>query len=81
MTTAETPPLPRKPINFSIDGTLLREAKSLGINISRSAEAGIDEAVRRQKRAQWLQDNAEALQSSNEFLDKNGLPLAQHRHF
>lgn len=81
MTTPETSPQPRKPTNLSIDGALLREAKSLGINISRSAEAGIAEAVRRQKREQWLQDNAEALQSSNEFLEKNGLPLAQHRHF
>ena len=69
-------------LNEDLDqASLLREAKSLGINISRSAEAGIAEAVRRQKREQWLQDNAEALQSSNDFLDKNGLPLAQHRHF
>ena len=81
MPKAETAVLPRRPTNLSIDGSLLREAKSLGINISRSAEAGIAEAVRRQKREQWLQDNAEALQSSNDFLDKNGLPLAQHRHF
>ena len=81
MTKAETAVLPRRPTNLSIDGSLLRAPKSLGINISRSAEAGIAEAVRRQKREQWLQDNAEALQSSNDFLDKNGLPLAQHRHF
>jgi antitoxin CcdA len=39
----------RKPTNLSLDNELLREAKALGINVSRSAEAGIEVAVRRQK--------------------------------
>ena len=43
-----TKPL-RKPTNLSLDSALLKEAKALGINVSRSAEAGIAEAVKRHK--------------------------------
>jgi len=71
----------RKPTNLSLDSTLLKEAKALGINVSRSAEAGIEEAVRRSKREQWLKANADALNSSNAFVEANGLPLAKYRRF
>lgn len=71
----------RKPTNLSLDSELLKEAKLLGINVSRSAEAGIAEAVKLYKQKKWLQDNASALESSNAYVEANGLPLAQHRQF
>jgi len=71
----------RKPTNLSLDSSLLKEAKALGINVSRSAEAGIEEAVRRSKRERWLKANADALASSNAFVEANGLPLAKYRRF
>lgn len=40
--------------NISLDSALLKEAKSLGINVSRSAEAGIAEAVKLQKQGKRL---------------------------
>ncbi|MBA2781121.1 type II toxin-antitoxin system CcdA family antitoxin [Halomonas kenyensis] len=58
---------------------LLKEAKALGINISRAAEAGIAEAVKRHKQEQWLKENSSALASSNAYVEANGLPLARHR--
>lgn len=81
MQTAETTKSARKPTNLSLDSALLKEAKSLGINVSRSAEAGIAEAVKRHKREKWLKENAAALASSNAYVEANGLPLAQHRQF
>ncbi|PWN57260.1 type II toxin-antitoxin system CcdA family antitoxin [Abyssibacter profundi] len=81
MRAAETTKSVRKPTNLSLDSALLKEAKSLGINVSRSAEAGIAEAVKRHKRQKWLKENAGALASSNAYVDANGLPLAQHRRF
>jgi len=39
------------------------------------------EAVRKRKAAEWLEENRAALQSSNEWVEKNGLPLAQYRQF
>lgn len=71
----------RKPTNLSLDSALLKEAKVLGINISRSAEVGIAEAVKRYKQEEWLKENARALASSNAYIEANGLPLAQHRQF
>jgi len=71
----------RKPTNLSLDSELLREAKALGINVSRSAEAGIKAAVRHQKQMDWLEDNAAALASSNKYVEEQGLPLSQYRQF
>lgn len=71
----------RKPTNLSLDSALLKEAKGLGINVSRSAEAGIAEAVKRHKQEKWLKENASALASSSAYVEANGLPLARHRQF
>ena len=81
MQAAEVTKSARKPTNLSLDSALLKEAKALGINVSRSAEAGIAEAVKRHKQEKWLKENAGALASSNAYVEANGLPLAQHRQF
>ena len=81
MQAAEATKSTRKPTNLSLDGALLNEAKALGINISRSAEAGIAEAVKQHKQQKWLKENASALASSNAYVEANGLPLARHRQF
>ncbi|WP_286873714.1 type II toxin-antitoxin system CcdA family antitoxin [Spongiibacter sp.] len=81
MYAAEVTKSVRKPTNLSLDSALLKEAKALGINISRSAEVGIAEAVKLHKQEKWLKQNAKALASSNAFVEANGLPLAQYRQF
>ncbi|PCM43404.1 type II toxin-antitoxin system CcdA family antitoxin [Marinobacter sp. ANT_B65] len=81
MHAAETTKFIRKPTNLSLDSALLKEAKVLGINVSRSAEAGIAEAVKLYKQESWQKDNANALVSSNAYVEANGLPLAKHRQF
>ncbi len=81
MHTAEATKPARRPTNLSLDSALLNEAKALGINISRSAEAGIEEAVKLHKQEKWLKENAKALASSNAYVEANGLPLARHRQF
>src|SRR5690554_694089 len=81
MRTTEAAKSIRKPTNLSLDSALLKEAKSLGINVSRSAEAGIAEAVKLHRQNKWLNENAKALESSNAYVEANGLPLARHRQF
>jgi len=71
----------RKATNLSIDPDLIEEAKALGVNASRAAEAGVREAVRAAKAEAWLRENAEAIASSNAWVEKNGLPLAKYRQF
>nr|WP_163502622.1 type II toxin-antitoxin system CcdA family antitoxin [Halomonas socia] len=81
MHAAEATKSARRPTNLSLDSALLNEAKALGINISRSAEAGIGEAVKLHKQETWLKENAKVLASSNAYVEANGLPLARHRQF
>lgn len=71
----------RKATNISLDVELLNEAKALGINISRTAELGLREAVVKQRAALWQQDNKAALEASNSYVDRQGIPLALHRKF
>lgn len=71
----------RKATNVTIGEALLQEAKSLRINISQAAESGLAQAVARKRAAIWLESNRAALESSNSFVEMNGLPLGRHRGF
>ncbi|MFT4013981.1 MAG: type II toxin-antitoxin system CcdA family antitoxin [Paracoccus sp. (in: a-proteobacteria)] len=75
------PESPRKPANLSLDPALLAQARALGINLSRAAEAGLRDAVRKAQSEEWRRDNAPALAASNAWVEENGLPLAPHRPF
>jgi antitoxin CcdA len=65
----------KKATNVSLAETLIAEAKELRINVSQAAEAGLAKAVADKRAELWLRDNWEAIQSSNDYVDKNGLPL------
>ena len=73
--------LSKKPTNLSLDKSLLLEAKSLGVNLSQAAEAGLKKAVIEAKSEQWKIKNADAVASSNEWVETHGLPLEQYRRF
>jgi antitoxin CcdA len=71
----------RKATNVSLDEALLAEAKSLRINISQAAEAGLARAVAQRRAELWLAANREAIASSNDYVERQGLPLARYRAF
>lgn len=75
---AETP---KRATNVSIDETLLKEAKELQVNVSRAAEFGLMQAIAEKRAELWVEENREALVSSNEDVEKHGLPLAKYRQF
>ncbi len=72
---------PKRATNVSISESLLADAKELQVNVSRAAEAGIAEEVARRRAAAWLEENKPALDSSNAYVEKNGLPLARFRPY
>lgn len=72
---------PKKATNVSIAETLLSEAKALRINVSQAAEAGLAKAVAEKRAELWLKENQEAIESSNAFVEKHGLPLENYRMF
>ncbi len=71
----------RKPTNLTLDSNLLSDAKALNVNLSRAAEEGVRAAVTKAREEQWRAENAAALESSNTFVDKHGLPLGRYRQF
>ncbi|MES0884284.1 type II toxin-antitoxin system CcdA family antitoxin [Roseibium sp. SCP14] len=71
----------RKSTNLTIDASLVRSAKELGINISQAAEEGIRSTVLKTLADQWKLENQAALRSSNAFVEEHGLPLEKNRLF
>ena len=71
----------KKPTNVSLAEALLTEAKELRINISQAAEAGLAKAVAEKRAELWIQENREAFESSNAYVEKHGLPLEKYRMF
>jgi antitoxin CcdA len=71
----------RRPANLSLDAALVTEAKALGVNLSAACESGLAAAVQQARAAQWQAENREPLESSNAWVEANGLPLAHLRLF
>ena len=71
----------RKPTNVSIGQALIEEARVLNVNISQAAEAGLKAAVAAKRAELWLQENRQAIESSNAYVAEKGLPLAKYRDF
>ena len=71
----------KKATNLSLDQKLLKDARALGVNISAAAEQGVSEAVRKAKGEAWLEENREAIEANNRWVEENGLPLAKYRLF
>lgn len=72
---------PKKATNLSLQSTLLAEARELKINLSKAAEAGITKAIAEKRAAIWQQENKKAIESSNAYVEKHGLPLEKYRMF
>jgi len=68
-------------IKVRVSRKLLARAAQLGVNISDASAQGIADAVANSMAAKWLQENQEALLSSNAFVADHGLPLARFRKF
>lgn len=67
--------------NVSLREDLVIEARQLGINVSSACEDGLAKAVKAEKERRWVEENAEAIRSYNEWVARNGVPLARYRRF
>lgn len=70
---------PRKPTNVTLNADLVAAARELGINVSEACQSGLEAQVKKARDAAWKEANREALDSSNEYVRKHGLPLARYR--
>ena len=71
----------RRATNVSLSREHLAEARELGINVSQACERGLRETIAEARAARWLEENREAIESSNAWVEANGLPLAHLRLF
>lgn len=71
----------KRPTNISLNGELVDQAKRLAINVSQACESGLSEQVRKALGEEWKRENKEAIESWNEWTDKNGLPLEKYHQF
>ena len=71
----------RAKVNLSIDDAVAREARALGVNMSRVAETAIAEAARLERNKRWREENREALAAYAREVARDGLALARFRSF
>ena len=81
MNIAARKPKPRRPTNVSLPSDLIEEARRLDINISQACEQGLEERVKTALREAWLEENREAIEYWNAWVEEHGLPLAEYRQF
>ena len=72
---------PKRATNVSLNSDLLEQAKALRINVSRACERGPAEQIAELRDRCWLEENREAIESSNAYVEAHGLPLARHRPY
>jgi len=62
----------KRATNVSIRGDLLDAARAAGVNLSATLERALTEELANVKRAQWREENREAIAAYNEHVDGHG---------
>ena len=65
----------RREVNLTLPGDLVDAARTLVVDASQPAEAGIAAAVRRVHEEAWLAANETSIAAHEEWLDRHGMPL------
>jgi antitoxin CcdA len=71
----------RRATNVSLRSDLIEEARRLNINISQACERGLEEQVRHSLGEAWIEENREAIEYWNRYVEEHGLPLAEYRQY
>lgn len=71
----------RVKVNLTLDADVAETARSLGLNMSRLAEAAIVEASKAERNRIWREQNEEKIASYAEEIERGGLALSNYRTF
>ncbi|MBS2037493.1 type II toxin-antitoxin system CcdA family antitoxin [bacterium] len=63
---------PKRPINLSVNGDLLAQAKSAGVNLSSILEHALIAEVKKRKAESWLRENRDAIKNYNQDILEHG---------
>ncbi|WP_408735005.1 type II toxin-antitoxin system CcdA family antitoxin [Acetobacter tropicalis] len=81
MVSQHSTSLLRGPTNETLRAQLLEEAKSLDLNILQACEQGWKSAIASIRAQQWLADNRSSFEASRQYVEENGLLLADYWNF
>lgn len=71
----------RVKVNLTLDAEVAEAARTLGLNMSRLAEAAIADAAKVERNRVWREENRAAISAYADEVAREGLPLAQFRSF
>lgn len=72
-------PGPKRAVNLSIDAEILAAAKAQGINLSQSLEDELRKRTQESREAKWQEENREAFEAHNRFIEKHGIWSEKYR--
>jgi antitoxin CcdA len=64
---------PKKAANLTVRADLLEEARARKINLSQTLEIALSAELKRQREAEWLAQNMEAIDAYNRHIERDGL--------
>ena len=75
------PSAPKKAVNVSINSDLLRHARERKINLSRMLEEQLERVLREEHARRWKEENCEAIEAFNRFIEEHGVFSDRLRQF
>ena len=75
------PKAPKKAVNVSINSDLLRQARELKVNLSQTLETQLERLIREERARRWQEQNREAIEAHNRFVEKHGVFSDRLRRF
>ncbi|MDK9720992.1 MAG: type II toxin-antitoxin system CcdA family antitoxin [Rhodospirillales bacterium] len=71
----------KKAVNVTVNQDLLRQAREAGLNLSAALEEKLAEEVRSIRKARWQEENRDAIDAYNRYVERNGLWSDGYRRF
>lgn len=72
-------PGPKRAVNLSVDAEILAAAKAQGINLSQVFEEQLRELTKEERIKRWQDQNREAIDAYNRFIDAHGIWSEDYR--
>lgn len=72
---------PKKPANLSLNSDLLKRSRALNINLSATLEQALRAKLAENQAEKWKDENKNAIQAYNEFVEKHGCFSDEFREF
>jgi|SRR6185312_13364090 len=72
-------PGPKRAVNVSVDAEILKAAKEMKINLSQAFEATLRSLTKEERIRRFSEENREAIESYNRFIEKNGIWSKKYR--